>query len=139
MRIRSLPKGDITRSKIYELMPFDNALVVLTLDSVAVSQFFNHIAPRGGWPIGGASFEIRNNKAENIKIGGDILRGGRTYTFCVSDYIANGGDSAEFFKNAKRETLDKLMRDAFLEGVVRETKEGKILDAEIDKRIEFIK
>ena len=139
LRIRSLPKGDITRGKMYELMPFDNALVILTLDSAGVAQFFNHISPRGGWPIAGASFKIRNGKAENILIGGEILRGGRTYTFCVSDYIATGGDNADFLKNAKSENLNKLMRDAFIEGVERETKEGKILDAEIDKRIEILK
>lgn len=139
LRIRSLPKGDITRGKMYELMPFDNALVVLTLDSTSVAQFFNHISPRGGWPIAGASFKIRNGKAENILMGGEILRGGRTYTFCVSDYIATGGDNADFLKNAKSEPLNKLMRDAFIEGVERETKEGKILDAEIDKRIEILK
>ena len=138
LRIRSLSKGNITRGKIYELMPFDNALVILTLDSAGVTQFFNHISPRGGWPIAGASFKIRNGKAENILIGGEILRGGKNYTFCVSDYIATGGDNADFLKNAKSENLNKLMRDAFIEGVERETKEGKILDAEVDKRIEVV-
>jgi 2',3'-cyclic-nucleotide 2'-phosphodiesterase (5'-nucleotidase family) len=138
LRIRSLPKGYITRGKMYELMPFDNALVILTLDSAGVAQFFNHISPRGGWPIAGASFKIRNGKAENILIGGEILRGGKKYTFCVSDYIASGGDNADFLKNAKSENLNKLMRDAFIEGVERETKEGKILDAEIDNRIEIV-
>jgi 2',3'-cyclic-nucleotide 2'-phosphodiesterase (5'-nucleotidase family) len=138
LRIRSLPKGDITRGKMYELMPFDNVLVVLTLDSAGVTQFFNHISPRGGWPIAGASFKIRNGKAENILIGGEILRGGKNYTFCVSDYIATGGDNADFLKNAKSENLNKLMRDAFIEGVERETKEGKILDAEVDNRIEIV-
>jgi hypothetical protein len=35
----------------------------------------------------------------------------------------------------KREDLNKLMRDAFIEGVIETTKQGKLVDAELDNRI----
>jgi 2',3'-cyclic-nucleotide 2'-phosphodiesterase (5'-nucleotidase family) len=135
LRIRSLAKGNITRGKMYELMPFDNALLVLTIDGATVEKFIQFMASKGGWPIAGAKYTIHDNKAENITIGGEILRGDKTYTLCLSDFLANGGDNASFFTSAKKEDLNKLMRDAFIEGVIRETKEGKMIDATIDDRI----
>ena len=137
LRIRSLPAGDITRGKIYELMPFDNALVVMTTDSAGVDKFIKHMGTRGGWPLAGASYVIHNDHVENIKIGGEILRGSRSYTFVISDYIADGGDNCDFLKLMKRENLNKLMRDAFMEGVLDETRNGRILDAQLDNRVKI--
>lgn len=136
LRIRSLPKGAITRGKLYELMPFDNALLILTTDSTGMDKFFQFMASKGGWPLAGASYHIHDNKAEHIMIGSEPLSNKRPYTICLSDFIANGGDNADMFKNMKRENLNKLMRDAFIEGVIDETRKGKLLDAQIDNRIQ---
>ena len=46
MRIPAIPKGPITRGKIFELMPFDNLLVVVRLDVSILTQFINHMAAR---------------------------------------------------------------------------------------------
>ncbi len=135
LRIRSLSKGNITRGKIYELMPFDNALWILTIDGTTAEKFIQFMASKGGWPLAGAKYTIHDGKAESITIGGEILRGDKNYTLCLSDFIANGGDNVNFFTNAKKEDLNKLMRDAFIEGVIRETKEGKMIDGKVDDRI----
>ena len=37
----SLPKGEITRKKIFELMPFENELVVITLSREKTVELFN--------------------------------------------------------------------------------------------------
>jgi 2',3'-cyclic-nucleotide 2'-phosphodiesterase (5'-nucleotidase family) len=137
LRIRSLSAGDVTRGKMYELMPFDNALVVITTDSAGIDKFIRHMGNKGGWPIAGASYVINKGVVENIKIGGQILRGGRSYSFVVSDYIADGGDNCDFLKTMKRDNLNKLMRDAFIEGVEDETRNGRVLDAALDNRIDI--
>jgi 2',3'-cyclic-nucleotide 2'-phosphodiesterase (5'-nucleotidase family) len=137
LRIKSIAAGDVTRGKMYELMPFDNALVVITTDSAGVDKFIRHMGRKGGWPISGASYHINKGSVENIKIGGQLLRGGRNYSFVVSDYIADGGDSCDFLKTMQRDNLNKLMRDAFIEGVEDETRNGRVLDAEIDDRIKI--
>lgn len=134
LRVRSLPKGNITRGKIYELMPFDNAIAILTGDSAALQPYFQHIAAKGGWPLYGASFEIKDGKATNIRIRGEILRGGKNYRFVVPDYIANGGDNCDFLKKLPRKDLNKLMRDAFLDYCKSQTAQGKMLDATLDDR-----
>jgi 2',3'-cyclic-nucleotide 2'-phosphodiesterase (5'-nucleotidase family) len=135
LRIRSLSKGNITRGKIYELMPFDNALLIITIDGTTAEKFIQLMAAKGGWPMAGAKYTLHGGKAEDITIGGEILRGDKTYTLCLSDFIANGGDNVTFFTNSKKEDLNKLMRDAFIEGVIRETKEGHIIDGNVDDRI----
>jgi 2',3'-cyclic-nucleotide 2'-phosphodiesterase (5'-nucleotidase family) len=135
LRIKSIAAGDVTRGKMYELMPFDNALVVITTDSAGVDKFIRHMGGKGGWPIAGASYVINKGNVENIKIGGQLLRGSRNYSFVISDYIADGGDSCDFLKTMKRDNLNKLMRDAFIEGVEDETRNGRVLDAELDDRI----
>ena len=51
LRIPSLRQGDITVGNIYELMPFDNKLVILTMDGKLLQQLLDRVAERGGWPI----------------------------------------------------------------------------------------
>jgi 2',3'-cyclic-nucleotide 2'-phosphodiesterase (5'-nucleotidase family) len=139
LRIKSLPNGKVTRGKIYELMPFDNFLVVMDADSAVIQQMLNLAAFKGGWPVAGATYEIENQKAHHIIIQGEPLRSGKIYKLATSDYVANGGDNAFFLKPVKRKELTKLMRDAFLEGAMSTTKAGQLLDAEIDERVKIIK
>lgn len=139
LRIKALPNGKITRGKMYELMPFDNFLVVLDADSVAIQQLLNLAAFKGGWPVAGATYEIENQKAHHIIVQGEPLRSDKIYKLATSDYVANGGDNAFFLKPVKRKELTKLMRDAFLEGAMSTTKAGQLLDAEMDERVKIIK
>ena len=54
--IRSyLPKGDITIGRIFELMPFDNLIVLQEIKGDTLLSFLNFIAERNGWPISGIS------------------------------------------------------------------------------------
>ena len=46
-----LPKGEITLSMIYELMPFENEIVVLTLEEPNLNEMFRFIANKEGMPI----------------------------------------------------------------------------------------
>jgi 2',3'-cyclic-nucleotide 2'-phosphodiesterase (5'-nucleotidase family) len=142
LRLRSLPQGDITRRHIFELMPFDNTITILQGDAAMIEKLFQHIALKGGWPISHASFEMHPHpegpKISHLHINGAHLENNRLYTFALPDYIANGDDGCEFLKTAKRENLAKLVRDAFIEGCQRETKEGRLLDAKPDGRIMIV-
>lgn len=139
LRIKSLPNGNVTRGKLFELMPFDNFLVVMDADSAAIQQLLNLAAFKGGWPIAGATYEIQNQKAQQIIIQGEPLQSGKIYKLATSDYVANGGDNAFFLKTVKRKELTKLMRDAFIEGVISTTKAGQLLDAATDERVKILK
>jgi 2',3'-cyclic-nucleotide 2'-phosphodiesterase (5'-nucleotidase family) len=141
LRIKSIPKGNITRSKIYELMPFENQITVLQGDGAAVEKLFQIIAAKGGWPISHATFEIHPSTqvptAQNIVIGGEPLKSDKIYTFALPDYVANGGDGTQLSK-LKREDLNKLIRDAFIEGIQKDKTDGKQIDAQISGRIVIV-
>ncbi|MEE9439134.1 MAG: 5'-nucleotidase C-terminal domain-containing protein [Saprospiraceae bacterium] len=115
IRIPSLKQGDITIGNIFELMPFDNQLVVLTLDGPTTQQLLDRIAQLGGWPISSSlSFTIDNEKATNIMINGVAFDPSKEYKVAIADYIANGGDKCFFLDNAKREDHDLLIRDLII-------------------------
>jgi 2',3'-cyclic-nucleotide 2'-phosphodiesterase (5'-nucleotidase family) len=136
IRIPTLQAGQVTRGKIFELMPFDNLLVVVHADAATVQQFADKIAQSGGIPVSKQlRFEIKNGKAENITLNGQPLQNDKMYKIGVSDYVANGGDDCTFFMDKKRDELGILMRDAIIAYVKKQTAQGKPLDAQLDGRI----
>src|SRR5690606_36420058 len=60
IRIPYLSPGEITRGKLFELMPFDNKLVIMELPGKVLLELCNHIAAAGGWPVAGLQFQIKN-------------------------------------------------------------------------------
>ena len=140
MRIPSIAKGPITKGKVYELMPFDNMVVVLELKGAVVMQLLERIAGRGGWPISKQlRFEINNEKIENVKIKGNPLDLEKTYLVSLPDYIANGGDKCFFLREQKRTETGKLVRDALLEYITDCKNNAIIMDAKLDGRIQVTK
>ena len=136
MRIFTLPAGKITKSNVFELMPFENALVVIHVNAEILQEFFDKMALYGGWPVSHqVRYKIKNNKAIDITINGQPIDKNKIYKIALSDFIANGGDKCFFFKNQKRDLLGKLFRDAIMEHVMDLTKEGKKIDANIEGRV----
>src|SRR5690606_882792 len=89
-----LQKGDITIGNLFELMPFENEMVLLELSGKSVLQLAQFIAASGGQPVSGMRMKIRNNKPTDITIAGKPLEDSRTYKLITYDYLANGGDNA---------------------------------------------
>ncbi len=136
IRIPAIPQGEITRSRIFELMPFDNQMVIVHLDGATFLQLCERMAEYGGWPISRQlRFEIVDGKPKNIEIKGEPIQMDRSYKVSLSDYIANGGDSCFFLKEKRRENLNVLVRDAILEYVEEKGKAGVLMDAILDRRI----
>lgn len=94
----SLPKGNITVGKIFELMPFENEMVFVKLTGVQLKTFLDQIAAKGGDSVSGVKFGIREGKAANILIGGVPLDTGKDYWLATNDYVAEGGDDLSVFK-----------------------------------------
>ncbi len=135
LRIPSLPEGKITRGNIFELLPFENTINLVELDSATVVQLFQHIAKKGGWPMSHASFLIYNIKVRDIKIKGKPLSNNKKYIVAMPDYIANGGDNTFFLKDLPKENIKLLLRDATIEYMKNQYRQNKIMDAELDDRI----
>ncbi len=131
-----LPKGNITVRNVYQLMPFENELVILWLKGSQIKELFQIFAKEGGQGIAGASFEIKNKKAQNCKIGGKKINDNQLYSIATSDYLAAGNDRMVTLAEAqKRVDTHIMLRDAILEYIVDQTKKGKVLHPKLDKRI----
>jgi len=116
IRIPTLPSGPVTVGKIYELMPFDNMLIIVEADGETTKKLIDRIADYGGWPISsGLSFSLdENRKATDILIKGQALDINKTYKIALPDYIANGGDECEFLNSQKQKNSGVFVRDAII-------------------------
>ncbi|MER2996063.1 5'-nucleotidase [Pontibacter populi] len=131
-----LPAGPITVGHIFELMPFENEVVVLTLDGPTTQELFDFAAKTGISPLANATYTIQNGKATDIKIGGKPLDTSRNYTIVTSDYLAGGGDNMVMFKKAiKTEKVGMMMRDMILKHIKDLTAAGKPIVADTTKRV----
>ena len=132
----SLPKGEITRGKIYELMPFDNELVILELNEKDFNGLLNYIVARGGEPFSGMSIQTNNqNQLLSYKINNPIdFNKGDKIRVITSDYLANGGDKMWFFKDKTQTKVGLKLRDA----IINYCKKNKIITSKIDRRLEII-
>lgn len=128
-----LGPGDITVGKMFELMPFDNMMIVLDLTADQVRALAADLARGGGDPIAGFSFTITaNDEVADLRIRGKPVDNARTYRLVTSDYLANGGGPYEvLWEVTEREEVAYLLRDAFTDylreiGFIENMTEGLI-------------
>lgn len=133
-----LPKGEIYRYKIFELMPFENAFTLVTFKGSDIQDFFDFMAASGGDPISGATYVIDDKKATNIKIEGKPVDITKNYVVLTSDYMANGGDGGVIFSRAiNRKDLTYKLRDALFLYLDKKQKAGEKLNPFNDGRIKI--
>jgi 2',3'-cyclic-nucleotide 2'-phosphodiesterase (5'-nucleotidase family) len=132
----SLPEGEITKRNVFEVMPFENELIVLTVTGSEVKQLLNYIVSKNGIPVSGLQMKIKDKEAKEVLIGKAPFDSTKTYKVVTSDYLANGGDNLSFLAEIKqREYVNLKIRDAMIEFIQQLTSEGKIIDPKLDGRI----
>ncbi len=142
IRRNSLPMGNISVGHIFELLPFENEVVVLTLSGQVLEELLLKIGSSGGWPMSdGAQIKLTKEgewtSVENILIGGEPIQIDKKYKLATIDYVANGGDQAKLLIDQPRYDTKILIRDLVIEALKEMTKEGKQWDAELDQRISY--
>ena len=136
----SLPKGNITKGNVFELMPFENELVVLKLNGRVVKNIFNFIASKEGAPVAGLRFTIKDKEAFNIIINNEEFDSTKTYKVATSDYLANGGDQFFFLANVKeRESINLKVRDAIMHYLSQKSITQEHIVVKLDQRISHAK
>ena len=135
IRLTQLPAGNVTNGKIFELMPFDNLLILQKLKGEVLLRFLDLTAARGGWPVAGITMQIKDKKAVHVMIGDKILDPNATYTTVNSDFVANGGDNAEMLKPIPQISNGYLMRDAIFDYIKKLKGEGKNISANEENRV----
>jgi 2',3'-cyclic-nucleotide 2'-phosphodiesterase (5'-nucleotidase family) len=109
----SWSKGEISLGLVYELMPFDNEIYLLRFSGEQMSQLADDIAARGGEPVAGLHFAIRDTVAENLTVSGAPVAADRDYWVATSDYLANGGGGMQtLWESREVVKTGVLIRDA---------------------------
>jgi len=137
IRLPDIGKGEITTGQVYELLPFDNYLSVLSFSKDDLQLFADHIATQKGWPVSKQlNFVIDTAKqvAKNITINDIALNDTSMYTIVMPDYIANGGDNCTMLIDLPRTDLPILLRDAMI-NYLEENKQT--VKPVLDQRIKY--
>lgn len=139
LRVQSIGKGNITTGKIFELAPFENALVVVELLGKDCKELIEIIARNNGTPCSKElRFSIQNQSPINITINNKLFDENQHYFILTNDYVANGGDKSEPMKRAlSTATLNLMVRDA----LIKQLRKRKIqtINTVLDGRIQQTK
>lgn len=116
--IRSiLSKGDVTTRTAFEIMPFENEVVVVELSGKQMRQLFEYLAAGTAHPISGMQLILGiNNNIVDARIQGQPIIDNETYFIATSDYLQRGGDNMTFFgKPVSVLTLDYKIRNVLID------------------------
>ncbi|SHG24323.1 5'-nucleotidase C-terminal domain-containing protein [Flavobacterium defluvii] len=114
----TLPKGNVTTRSAFEIMPFENNLVVLGLKGEQVEEITAYIIKeKKAQPLSGMTFTIgKDNKAKNIMVQGKPLDLNKIYYVATNDYLANRGDNMNFFgKSVEKYDLNYKLRNVLID------------------------
>jgi 2',3'-cyclic-nucleotide 2'-phosphodiesterase (5'-nucleotidase family) len=112
----TINKGPITVGNIYELMPFDNEIVILKLEPFNIREMLFYLFEKNGQPISNAIAYINSNEGR-IDIGGQPYNFKNEVYVITSDYLASGGDKMTFFKEKPLVKTGILIRNALIDFV----------------------
>jgi len=132
-------KGNVTARTAFEVMPFENELVVAELTSEKTKELISYLTARlRAHPISNLELSINKEtkQAEKILIDGKPLEEGRTYLVLTTDYLQQGGDRMDFFKDPVHlYKTDYKLRNALIDYF----KKTDTLHVSLDKRMSYAK
>lgn len=132
----NLPKGEITVRNIFELMPFDNAIVILTIKGDQLKEAANSFCDNGKLFSNSLSFYCDKKNAINLKFRNENWSETTNYSIVTTDYLANGGDNCTFFLNpVKSQVTGAKLRDVIIDYCRYLTKNNKHILPYKDGRI----
>ncbi len=149
LRKNEFAEGNLSSNDIYQLLPFENALVALDLTGEQLRRFLNIVVTHRDAQSGARITYRTNEKKENeivaVKLGGGgavekEIDPQATYTIVTIDYLVKRGGDYSVLQEAKNvQPLGLTMRDAVLDYVKAETAAGRAVKATLDGRFRFDK
>ncbi len=113
----SIPRGDVKVRNAFEVMPFENEMVVVKLSYDKMQDLLQYLASNDkAHPVSySLRLEIKGDQISTVKINGKTLEN-RPYYVLTSDYLQNGGDHMTFFQDPlELYALNYKIRDAILD------------------------
>ena len=125
--------GDITFRHVFELMPFDNELVVLTMRGKEILALCDVFAHSGGQGVAGLRMSASNGTVKSAKIAGKNIMPEAYYTLATSDYLSQGNDGMTPLKNHDSMwKSERKIRDLYMEYI----QQVKTVEAQVDGRMD---
>ena len=117
--IRSdISAGKVSARTAFEIMPFENTIVVAELNGKSVRDLVAHLISAGrAHPIAGIQIVLtKNGRLQSVNIQGAPFNESRTYNVATSSYLVEGGDNMNFFKDGLKVTeTNYLIRNAMID------------------------
>ena len=117
--IRSIiSKGNISEKTAFELMPFENSIVVLELNELSIIKMIDYLRKvKLQHPISGLQITLNNDYSVNeVKINGVSIENEKKYYVATTDYLLEGGDKMYFLAETTKTTdINYKMRDILID------------------------
>ncbi len=118
--IRSIiSKGKITTRTAYEVMPFENSVVVVAIKGEQVNEMMAYLSKaKRAHPV---SYQLqltltKNGDVSSATVNGKPIDATKTYYVATNDYLYNGGDGMTFFHpNDSMYVLDYKIRNVLID------------------------
>ena len=145
LRRNIIPEGELKLRDIFELMPFENALVAFDLTGAQVTDLLRVVVSHRDVQSGARiKYRINHDKQAQLESARLLVNGAEkeidpaaTYTVVSIDYLLNvtGGDYAAVLKQARNtRPLGVTIRDALTDYVKAETAAGREIKSTLDDR-----
>lgn len=133
--IRStIGQGNILLKHIYEVMPFENELVIVKLEGEDINKLFEYyLKEQKNNPVTNFIIETHEGKITKALIDGKVVDEDKDYYIATSDYLALGGDNMSFFKEGEVIKTGLKLREVY----INEFKKYPEITAPTDVRLNF--
>lgn len=112
----SIGKGDIMIRNVFEVMPFENEIVIVKFKGTDIQGIFDYYEKyQKNNPVSKLYIETENNKLIKGLINGEKIIPTKDYYIATSDYLALGGDNMKFFEKGEMISTGLKMRDIFMD------------------------
>ena len=140
---RDLPAGPVHVGDLYEVVPFDNEMVVAEYTGAEVLAILGEgIRNRGGEPLSGARVEASGPlgalRVSAVWADGTAIDPAATYRIATSDYLLGNGDATPTLKRGRNVVLTSLpVRQLLIDWCERRGREGRPVEAPEGGRYRF--
>lgn len=112
----TIGQGDILLKNVFEVMPFENEVVIVKMKGSYLAGLFDYYAEHQvNNPVSHLYIETNGGRVTKSLINGKAVNPTQDYYIATSDYLALGGDNMKFFAKGESFPTGIKMRDLFIE------------------------
>lgn len=126
-----ISKGDISTRTAYNVMPFENSVVVVKMKGSKVNELVDYLVKeQRAHPIHGLQIILdEKGQLKSASIQGKSIDSNTTYYVATNDYLYNGGDRMTFFKpNDSLYVLDYKIRNVLIDYFTKKDTIAPVID-----------